>query len=171
MKALIVSGDQFEDTELLVPWYRLLEENIEVDIASVQVGVITGKHGYTVTAGFSLEALVPDYYDLLILPGGKAPAQLREQEPLLEIVRRFFTKEKIVAAICHGPQILVSAGVLTGRQATCYQGVAEELKDAGAEYQDAEVVVDNNLITSRIPSDLPAFCREMMKQCRELERE
>ncbi len=171
MKALIVSGNQFEDTELLVPWYRLLEEKIEVDIASVQVGVITGKHGYTVTAGFSLEAPVPDYYDLLILPGGKAPAELRQLESLLEIVHHFFKKEKIVAAICHGPQILVSAGVLVDRKATCYQGVAEELVDAGAEYQDAEVVVDNNLITSRIPSDLPAFCREMMKQCRELERE
>ncbi len=171
MQALIVSGDQFEDTELLVPWYRLLEENIEVDIASVQVGVITGKHGYTVTAGFSLEALVPDYYDLLILPGGKAPAELREQEPLLEIVRHFFEKEKTVAAICHGPQILVSAGVLTGRKATCYQGVAEELQEAGAEYQDAEVIVDNNLITARIPSDLPAFCREMMKKIREKEKE
>ena len=171
MQALIVSGDQFEDTELLVPWYRLLEENIEVDIASVQVGVITGKHGYTVTAGFSLEALVPDYYDLLILPGGKAPTELREQEPLLEIVRHFFKKEKTVAAICHGPQILVSAGVLTDRKATCYQGVAEELQEAGAEYQDAEVIVDDNLITARIPSDLPAFCREMMKQIREKEKE
>ncbi len=171
MKALIISGDQFEDTELLVPWYRLLEEKIEVDIASVQVGVITGKHGYTVTAGFSLEALVPDYYDLLILPGGKAPAELRQLESLLEIVRHFFKKEKIVAAICHGPQILVSAGVLVDRKATCYQGVAEELVAAGAKYQDAEVVVDNNLITSRIPSDLPAFCREIMKQYRELERE
>jgi protease I len=166
VKALIVSGNLFEDTELLVPWYRLLEENIEVDIASVQVGVITGKHGYTVTAGFSLEAIVPDYYDLLILPGGKAPAQLRKQEPLLEIVRHFFAENKTVAAICHGPQILVSAGVLTDRKATCYQGVAEEVKDAGAEYLDEEVVLDGNLITSRIPSDLPAFCRELMKQYR-----
>jgi protease I len=169
VKALIISGDLFEDTELLVPWYRLLEENIEVDIASIQAGVITGKHGYTVTAGFSLEAVVADYYDLLVLPGGKAPAELRTQEPLLEIVRHFFEKDKTVAAICHGPQILVSAGVLAGRKATCYQGVAEEVKDAGAEYQDVEVVVDTNLITSRIPSDLPAFCRELMKQCRQRE--
>ena len=171
MKALIISGNLFEDTELLVPWYRLLEENIEVDIASIQVGVIIGKHGYTVTAGFSLEAIVPDYYDILILPGGKAQAELRKQEPLLEIVRHFFEKDKTVAAICHGPQILVSAGVLTGRKATCYQGVAEELKDAGADYRDEEVVVDGNLITSRIPSDLPAFCRELMKQWRGLEKE
>lgn len=171
MKALIISGDQFEDTELLMPWYRLLEEEIEVDIASIQVGVITGKHGYTVTAGFSLEAIVPDYYDLLILPGGKAPAELRKQEPLLEIVRHFFRKDKTVAAICHGSQILVSAGVLTGRKATCYQGVSDELKESGAEYTDAEVVVDDNLITSRIPSDLPAFCLEIIKQCREQERE
>ncbi len=166
MKALIVSGDLFEDSELLVPWYRLLEENIAVDIASATVGPITGKHGYTVTAQIALAAVDPSSYDLLILPGGKAPATLRHNEALLAIVRHFFSKDKPVAAICHGPQILVSAGVLAGRKATCYKGMAEELKHAGADYRDAKVVVDGNLITSRIPADLPAFSREIMKKCR-----
>lgn len=166
MKALIISGDLFEDTELLVPWYRLLEENIEVDIGSITPGSITGKHGYTVMAKFSLEDIDPSSYNLLILPGGKAPAKLRESETLLDIVRHFFDENKPVAAICHGPQILVSAGVLTGKKATCYKGVAEELKSAGSDYRDEAVVVDGNLITSRIPTDLPAFSREIMRKCK-----
>ena len=169
MKALIISGDMFEDTELLVPWYRLLEENIDVDIASIKAGAITGKHGYKVTVKFSLDEIDPSSYDLLILPGGKAPAKLRESEALLSLVRHFFSRDKPVAAICHGPQILVSAGVLTGRKATCYKSVAEELKSAGADYRDAEVVVDGNLVTSRIPADLPAFSREIMRKCRRMD--
>ncbi|MCK4691905.1 MAG: type 1 glutamine amidotransferase [Desulfuromonadales bacterium] len=169
MKALIVSGDLFEDTELLVPWYRLLEENIAVDIASIKTGSITGKHGYKVAVEFSLGEIDPSSYDLLVLPGGKAPAKLRESEKLLSLVRHFFEENKPVAAICHGPQILVSAGVLTGRKATCYKSVAEELKSTGADYRDEEVVVDGNLITSRIPADLPAFSREIMRKCREMD--
>ena len=164
MKALIISGDLFEDTELLVPWYRLLEEEIEVDICSIKAGAITGKHGYTVMAEYSLEDIDPSTYDLLVLPGGKAPAKLRQNDKLLAIVRHFFDENKPVAAICHGPQILVSAGVLTGRKATCYKSVAEELKSAGADYRDEAVVVDGNLITSRVPGDLPSFMREIMKK-------
>ena len=169
MKALIISGDLFEDTELLVPLYRLLEENIGVDIASINTGTITGKHGYKVTVPFSLDEIDPSSYDLLILPGGKAPAKLRENEKLLSIVRHFFDENKPVAAICHGPQILVSAGVLTGRKATCYKSVAKELKNTGADYRDEEVVVDGNLITSRIPADLPAFSREIMRKCKKMD--
>lgn len=168
MKVLIVSGDMFEDTELLVPWYRFLEKNIATDIASTTVGTITGKHGYTVAVTLSLDTIDPSAYDLLVLPGGKAPAKLRNNENLLAIVRYFFQWNKPVAAICHGPQILVTAGVLRGRKATCYKSVAEELKKAGADYQDKEVVVDGNLITARIPADLPAFIREIMKKCKAL---
>lgn len=170
MRALIVSGDLFEDTELLVPWYRLLEENIGVDIGSIKAGSITGKHGYTVMAEYSLDGIDPSSYEFLILPGGKAPAKLRASSALLAIVRHFFDENKPVAAICHGPQILVSADVLTGKKATCYKNVASELKNAGADYRDQEVVVDGNLITSRIPSDLPAFSREIIRKCREMVR-
>ena len=166
MKALIVSADKFEDSELLVPWYRLLEEHIETDIASDRAGTITGKHGYRVVATLSLDQADPDSYDLLILPGGKAPARLRKNKQLLILVRQFFAGNKTVAAICHGPQILVSAGVLTERSATCYRGMAEELKSGGVDYKDQAVVVDGNLITSRMPGDLPVFMREIMKKCR-----
>ncbi len=166
MKALIVSADGFEDSELLVPYYRFLEEGRDVDIASIKNGPLIGKHGYQAMATYSLAQIDPSLYDILVLPGGKAPALLRKKEKMLALVRQFFKDGKTVAAICHGPQILVSAGVLTGRRATCYKNVAEELQEVGCIYSDEEVVVDDNLITSRVPADLPAFMREVMKKCR-----
>lgn len=163
MKALMISADNFEDTELLVPYYRLKEEGIQVDIASMRKDSIKGKHGYEVIANKTLKEIKPDGYDVLVLPGGKAPEAIRKEKEALEIARHFFQKNKPVAAICHGPQTLISAGLLKGRHATCYKTVAPEMEEAGALYEDKEVVVDGNLITSRQPADLPAFMREMMK--------
>jgi len=102
-------------------------------------------------------------YDILLLPGGKAPEAVRKEQQALEIVRRFFARNRPVAAICHGPQVLISAGLVRGRRATCYRAVAGEMKEAGALYEDSEVVVDGNLVTSREPADLPALMRETMK--------
>ncbi len=164
MKALIISADNFEDSELLIPYYRLKETGVEVTVASLTRGNITGKHGYEVTVDKTLDEVNPDDYSLLVLPGGKAPAVVRKELKALEIARSFFARRKPVAAICHGPQILISAGLLRGRRATCYMSVADELKEAGALYEDREVVVDTNLVTSRQPEDLPAFMRETMKQ-------
>lgn len=166
MKVLIISADNFEDTELLVPYYRLKEEGVDVDIASINKGKIKGKHGYEVEANKSLDEVDPSEYNILILPGGKAPETIRHDKRVQEIARYFFENNKPVAAICHGPQTLISAGLLRGRHATCYKSVAEELKNSGALYEDKEVVVDENLITSRQPSDLPAFLREIMKGLR-----
>lgn len=163
MKALILSADNFEDTELLVPYYRLQEEGLEVDIASIKEGKITGKHGYEVEVDKLLEEIDPDDYDILVLPGGKAPAAIRREQAAIRIAQSFFGKNKPVAAICHGPQTLISAGLLKGRRATCYHSVAPEMKAAGASYEDREVVVDGNLVTSRQPSDLPAFLRETIR--------
>jgi protease I len=163
MKALMISADNFEDTELLVPYYRLREEGVQVDIASINKGTIKGKHGYEVAIDKTLKEVNPDEYDFLILPGGKAPETVRKEKKALEIAKHFFEKNKPVSAICHGPQTLISAGLLKGRHATCYKSVAPEMKDAGALYEDKEVVVDGNLVTSRQPSDLPAFLRETMK--------
>ena len=164
MKALIITADNFEDTELLFPLYRLREEGVIVDIASIKRGKIKGKHGYEVEANISLKEIIPDGYFLLVLPGGRAPEKLRREKEALEIARHFFRENKPVSAICHGPQILVSAGLLKGRRATCYRTVAGEIRDAGAVYEDKEVVVDDNLVTSRQPGDLPAFMRETMKK-------
>ena len=164
MKALIISADNFEDTELLFPLYRLREEGVDVEIASIKRGKIRGKHGYEVEATMSLKEIIPEEYSLLVIPGGRAPEKLRREKDAIEIARHFFRENKPVSAICHGPQILVSAGLLKGRHATCYRSVAGELREAGAVYEDKEVVVNGNLVTSRQPGDLPAFMRETMKK-------
>lgn len=166
MKALIISADDFEDSELLVPYYRLKEEGISVDIASTKKGKIKGKHGYEVAVDKVLRDIDTEEYDFLLLPGGKAPAVIRGNEHAIRIARHFFEQKKPVSAICHGPQTLISAGLMDGRRATCYKSVTKEMKDAGARYEDSEVVVDGNLVTSRQPSDLPAFMRETMKLLR-----
>jgi protease I len=162
MKILILSADGFEDSELLVPLARLRETGRQVDIGSFTTGTIHGKHGESAHANCALSGIRPEDYDALLLPGGLAPTALRRDAQVLALVRHFFAVGKPVAAICHGPQVLISAGVLSGRTATAYRSVAHELKTAGAHYRDAEVVVDGNLVTSRTPADLPAFLREFI---------
>jgi protease I len=164
MKALIISAENFEDTELLVPYYRLKEEGIDVHVASMARPKIKGKHGYEVEVDRTLKEINPYNYDLLLLPGGKAPEAVRKEKDALDIAKYFFEEKKPVSAICHGPQILITADLLKGRHATCYKSVAQELRDAGAIYEDKEVVVDGNLVTSRQPSDLPAFLRETIRK-------
>ena len=164
MRVLIVSADGFEDSELLAPLYRLREAQVDVDLASPGGAGIRGKHGYEIEVDRSLEDAAVDAYDMLLLPGGKAPARLRESASMLELARAFFARGKPVAAICHGPQILAAAGLLEGRSATAYKSVQRELDAAGAHTRDEAVVVDGNLITSREPEDLPAFNRAIVRR-------
>jgi protease I len=164
VRAIIISAERFEDSELLEPYERLKKVGMSVDIAAPQRGLVKGKHGHHVHANLALDEVVAKDYNLLILPGGEAPARLREEPAALEITKQFFATDKPVAAICHGPQILISAGLLAGRTATCYRSVAKELRAAGAHYLDQAVVVDGNLITSRQPSDLDVFIREILKK-------
>ncbi len=168
MKALMISADNFEDMELFVPYYRLKEEGIEVEISSMKKGKIKGKHGYEIEVDKTLEEVDPGEYRILILPGGKAPEAIRKDRTAAGIAKFFFKGNKPVFAICHGPQLLITAGLLKGRHATCSRSVAPEMKETGALYEDREVVVDGNLVTSRQPSDLPAFMREMMKMLKGL---
>jgi protease I len=162
MRALIVSADRFEDSELLDPLQRLMEEGVTVDVASLRKGPILGKKGHQVEANLALEEVVPEDYDLLLLPGGRAPARLRKEPKVLAVARRFLANGKLIAAICHGPQILISTGKMAGRTATAYRSVARELEEAGVSYVDQEVVVDGNLITARQPSDVPGFIRTIL---------
>lgn len=159
MRALIIIADLFEDSELKIPYQSLRELGIHVDIASLTKGTIISKHGFNVYATLTLNEVDPKQYDILILPGGKGPSILRKDIKVLEISRYFFDQNKLVAAICHGPQILISAGLLKGRVVTGYKSIEKELIDSGAVYKDTEVVVDKNLITSRQPSDLNAFMK------------
>ena len=131
---------------------------------SPRKGPITGKGGHAVEANLALEDVWVDNYDVLILPGGGAPARLREVPAAVDIARRFLAAQKPVAAICHGPQVLIATGLLRGRSATCSGPLADELREAGVNYVDQELVVDGNLITSRLPSDLPLLVREILRK-------
>ena len=157
MRALIVSADRFEDSELLEPAAWLRKAGIAVTIAAPRTGTITGKHGQRVTVDTDLDHVDAAAYDLLLLPGGQAPAALSEDAAALDLVRHFVAAGTPVAAICHGPLVLAAAGVLQGRHVTSHPSVAEALRRAGALFEDREVVVDGGLITSRRPADLPAF--------------
>ncbi len=163
MRALIISADRFEDSELIDPLQQFRVKGVEVDVAAPQKGPITGKHGHKVGAGLALKAVHPEDYDLLLLPGGKAPASLRKNPEAVAIARHFLQANKPVAAICHGPQVLLATGLLTGRTATCYHGMKQELEDAGVNYRDREVVVDGNLISSRQPTDIPVFMQAIFR--------
>jgi protease I len=163
MRALIVSADRFEDSELSEPLQQLRARGVEVDIAAPQQGPITGKHGHTVSASLALSSVRAEDYDLLLLPGGKVPASLRKNPEAVAIARHFLQADKPVAAICHGPQLLIATGLMAGRTATCYRAVRQELEAAGVSYLDCEVVVDGNLVTSRKPADIPAFMQAIFR--------
>jgi protease I len=163
MRALIISANSFEDSELSEPLRQLSANGVTVDLAAPQRGVITGKHGHKIEAGLVLDEVQPERYDLLVLPGGKAPAELQKNALAVAIARDFLAAGKPVAAICHGSQVLIPSGLLAGRTATCYRGMASELKAAGVDYQDRAVVVDGKLITSRKPADLPVFIQAIFK--------
>ncbi|MGQ4892318.1 MAG: type 1 glutamine amidotransferase domain-containing protein [Candidatus Njordarchaeia archaeon] len=161
-KILILTGEGFEDLELFYPMHRLMEEGFEVHVASNKKS-LTGKHGYTINVDLLIEDVNPDEYDALVLPGGKGPERIRIFDKSVEIVKHFFDKGKPVAAICHGPQLLISANVLKGRRLTSYIGIRDDVKVAGGLWEDKEVVVDGNLVTSRHPGDLYAWMREFVK--------
>lgn len=131
-------------------------------VASIRKGHIRGKHGYEIEADIAFGDVDPAGYAILVIAGGKGPEKIRLDKDALRITKHFFEENKPVAAICHGPQVLISAGVIKGRRATCWIGVRDDLIAAGALYEDSEVVVDGNLVTSRHPFDLHAFGREML---------
>jgi len=162
-KVVIISTHNFEDTELIYPYYRLKEAGAEVKIASLEKGIIRGKHGIEVTAELTIKELKADNYDAVIIPGGWAPDRLRVYKEVLDFVSQMNNRRRLIAAICHGPHVLISAGVVKGRKLTAVRPLWDDLKNAGATVQDKAVVRDENIITSRFPPDLPAFCKEIIK--------
>ena len=171
-RAIFLTADKFEDFELFVPYFRLMEEGVAVDVAAPTKEKITGENGYFFeNVDLTIDEVDPQRYDLLFIPGGHphgAPTTVRKNKKAQEITRAFFKADKLVAAICHGPYLLVSADVIAGRHLTSFwgDGVPDEIKAAGGIYVDQDVVVDGNLITSRWPMDLPAFMQEVMKMLR-----
>jgi protease I len=167
MKALILVASDVEDIEFFYPYYRLREEGWDTDVATPDGRRITGKHGYDFEPNMKISEADAEDYDLLVLPGGKASERVRMVPESVEIARSMLEAGKTVAAVCHGIQTLISADILKGRRVTCWPAIRDDAKAAGAEYLDQEVVVDGNLVTSRCPDDLPAFCREMFAAARQ----
>lgn len=160
-KVLIMLDKGVEDVEFLYPFYRLQEEGYGVDVvASKAKETYAGKHGVPMQSDLSPHDVKIDEYDGLIIPGGRAPDYMRTNVGLVNIVKKAFVRGKVVAAICHGPQMLIEADVLRGKRATCWKSVTTDLKNAGAKFIDEAAVVDGNMVTSRSPADLPNFCRE-----------
>ncbi|MFW2853080.1 type 1 glutamine amidotransferase domain-containing protein [Sphingomonas sp. TX0543] len=166
---LMLATDGFEDSELFDPRQALLDAGVKVTLASIKTDPIQGvkndeKATRTITPDLTLEDVDSEDYDALVLPGGLAnPDKMRLQERAIEIVGEFMDDDKIVAAICHGPWLLVEADVVDGRRVTSWPSVRTDLTNAGGQVVDEEVVVDRNLITSRKPDDIPAFNRAILK--------
>jgi len=160
----LLAAEDYEDLELWYPYYRMKEAGAEVKIigTSSSSDVVQSKHGYPAKIDLKANEANPDEFDAVIVPGGWAPDRLRRCQDTLNFVRRLFENGKVVAAICHGGWVLISADVLRGKRATSVSAIKDDMKNAGADWVDEEVVVDGNLITSRFPADLPAFCREII---------
>jgi len=168
MRALILVADGFEDLSLYLPWYRLREEGVDVTLASPLMHALTGRHGYVVEPDCPIYAVNPDEFDLLLIPDGAAPEKLRLREEAVDVVRTFAQDGRMVAAMGHGPQVLISAGILDGRTLTCSPGIRDDVRMAGAVYRDESTILDGNLLTGRSPDELPEYCLRliaMMKAC------
>ncbi len=163
-RVAILAENLYQEMELWVPYYRLREEGAEVRIVgSDGAKGYTSKHGYPVSVDVQAEQVSAVEFDAVIIPGGYAPDLMRRHPAMVKLVREAHQQGKVVAAICHAGWMLASAEILRGKRATAFHSIKDDVVHAGATWVDQEVVVDGNLITSRKPDDLPAFCREIVK--------
>ncbi|MCL6577066.1 type 1 glutamine amidotransferase domain-containing protein [Kyrpidia sp.] len=165
--AFLLAND-YEDSEMKTPYEAIKSAGYETVIVGLKKGEqLVGKNRqarYTVDA--SIDEVRADQFDAVVIPGGSSPENLRLNQQVLQFVKDMDRKGKVIAAICHGPQILISAGLTKGKKMTCYPPLRDDLINAGATYVDQEVVVDGNYITSRMPADEPAFIRETLSKLR-----
>jgi len=148
-RAVIITAPNFQDEEFTYPYYRLLEEGYSVDVATPDKVIVYGKYGVPAKPTIDTKDLKAINYDLVVLPGGfEAPDRLRLRKEVLSFVKEMNDNNKIVAAICHGPWICISAGIMKGKKATGYMSIADDIRNAGATYLEEDVVIDGNLITS-----------------------
>jgi protease I len=163
-RILIFVGEIYEDLELWYPKLRLIEAGAEVVIAGSKAGEIyRGKNGYPCSADASLTEVRAEDFDGLVVPGGFMPDKLRRDPVVLQIVRDFHASKKLIAAICHGGWIPISAGVYRGVRVTGSPGIKDDLVNAGAVWSDEPAVIDGHFVSSRSPNDLPDFCRASIK--------
>lgn len=163
MRIACLMASDFEDSEFRVPYDRFRAAGHEVRIIGLQSGqTLRGKHGReTIPTDKGVDEVTPEDFDALFIPGGYSPDQLRADPRMVDFVRAF--QDRPIFAICHGPQLLLTAGMVQGRNVTAWKTVQVDLRNAGAKVKDREVVVDDNLVTSRKPDDLDAFVRESLR--------
>lgn len=161
-KVAILIEEQYQVLEVWYPYYRLKEEGWEVDFLAPEKRIYGSKEGYPARADYTfLEVSAKDYAGVIV-PGGFAPDFMRRHKEPIQFVKEMWDLGKVVAAICHGLWIPISAGIVKGKKATCFYAIRDDLVNAGAEYVDEEVCVDGKLISSRKPDDLPAFMKAIL---------
>ncbi len=162
-KIAVLVEDHYQVLEVWYPYLRLREEGFKTVFVGPNKKEYKSKEGYPALAEASVKDVKADDFDGVVIPGGYAPDLLRRYEEINSFVRQMYQKNKLVAAICHAGWVLASAGVLKNKKATSFSAIKDDVVNAGAKFIDQEVVVDGNLITSRNPYDLPAFCREIIR--------
>lgn len=162
-RILILTGDIYEDLELWYPKLRLIEAGAEVVVAGLKANeTYAGKNGYPCISDAAINDMAEADFDGIILPGGFMPDKLRREEKVKELIRQFDEAGKLIAAICHGGWLAISANVYRGVRVTGSPGIKDDLINAGASWEDASVVVDRHFVSSRKPDDLPDFCRAIL---------
>jgi protease I len=162
-RVAVLAENMYEDLELWYPLIRLREAGAEVSVVAPTAGATyKSKHGLEVKADLSADDAEVERFDAIVIPGGFAPDYMRRSEAMVRFVKDANDQRKVVAAICHAGSMLVSAKVLKGKNVTCYKSIKDDVVNAGGNYVDRAVVRDGDLITSRVPDDLPAFCREII---------
>lgn len=161
-RVAILVENLYEDLELWYPKLRLAEEGGRTSVIGPKADTYASKHGYPVKADAGVDDVKAADFDAVVIPGGYAPDHMRRHTGMVRFVKEMAGNGKVVAAICHGGWMLASADVVRDKHVTCFFSIKDDLKHAGGKYEDSEVVRDGMLITSRMPSDLPAFCREII---------
>lgn len=163
-RVAIMVDQMYQVLEVWYPYYRLKEAGMDVDFVAAEAKKeYPSKEGYLCISNISVSQANADDYDCMIVPGGFAPDFMRRDADVIKFANDMVNANRIIAAICHGGWLLCSTDVYKGKKATCFMAIKDDIKNAGAEYTDDECVVDGNLITSRKPDDLPAFCTAILK--------
>jgi protease I len=166
-KVAVLVEERYQVLEVWYPYLRLRENGIKtVFVGPGRQKTYLSKEGYPVEEELAIKEAKTENFDAVVVPGGYIPDMIRNDERINRFVEEMSDAGKLVAAICHAGSVLVSAGILNGKTATCFYTVKDDVINAGANYVDKEVVVDGNLITSRNPNDLPAFCTEIVNYLR-----
>jgi len=167
-KIAILATDGFEEAELIYPFYRLKEAKHESELISLGKRPIEGKYGYVIKPSFKIDEVSAEDYDGVIIPGGtKNPDYLRRNQSILNFVYKINEQNKLVGAVCHAGWVLISSKIISGRKATSYFAIKDDMINAGAEFKDKSVIIDRNLITSRMPDDLPDFMSAVLNFLKE----